>query len=139
MGYYTEFHFTAVLHKADDGTAAILKRVIVDNDLGHDKEMFHSSDVFVPEIIHPFFKCERWYMLLISNDFGTTEGSKFEDIGDGRFRLSIHTSFKNYDSEVEKFLHWISPYVVGRKKKQFVGWSKGETQEDRNYHHILRP
>ena len=44
----------------------------------------------------------------------------------GYWTIDIHTEFKDYESETDKFIDWITPYIVGRKAKQYLGWSKNE-------------
>lgn len=137
MGSYTEFCFKATL-KEDTPKSVIdlLVKVVANRDLGHDKQLFHTEDVFIPEINHPFFKCERWYMCLISNNWDDEKYSKFYK--NGKFwRLEIDTEFKNYDSEITHFLNWIQPYIIGRKQKKYVGWRKGEWEQDRNHIHLI--
>jgi len=127
MGYYTELKFKATLKEnTPPEIINLLKRVIIEGDLGIGDAVFFSSDeVFKPEFDHKFLKCERWYMMLISNDFGTTNGSKmFQQ--NGLWIIDLHTSFKNYDQEIDHFVNWISPYIIGHKKKKYVGWWRGE-------------
>lgn len=127
MGTYTRFVLKCNLRKdTPKEVVELLERVIVKGDLGVEHILFHSDEVFVPELLHDFFKCERWYMLLISNDFGSTKGSSFELLPNGYYSISIDTQFKNYDDEVDKFIDWITPYVAGRKKKHYVGYWKVE-------------
>lgn len=130
MGYYTEFKFRAKLKKdTPENILTILDRVINKGDIGHNKTIFCSSDVFIPDSDNLFFKCERWYMLFLSTNWDDNkQGSIFHKDGD-YYVLDIHTEFKNYDDEIEKFILWIEPYVVGRKKKRYVGYYKGESSD----------
>jgi len=127
MGYYTEFKFKAKLKKdTPELVVDLLKRVLVEKDLGTKSELFHSIDVFKPIISHPFFQCERWYMCLLANNFDPNiQGGKFYKKGD-YWTIEIHSEFKNYDQEIDNFFNWIKPFIVGRKKKQYVGCYKGE-------------
>lgn len=132
MGHYTEFRFKAVLKQypmePDDAVIGLLKRVLIDGDLGiaNDKILFGSEDVFKPEIDHPFFQCDRWHMLLLSNNFDDKlQGGKLYRKGK-YWVLDIHTEFKNYNDEISNFISWIKPYIAGRKKKQYVGYWRGE-------------
>jgi hypothetical protein len=75
--------------------------------------------------------------MLVANNFGITKGSTFTKPFN-YWILELDTEFKNYDNEIYHFIHWITPYVVGRKKKQYIGWSKTEGRNDRNYLHIHR-
>ena len=77
MGHYTELQCKIKLRKdTPENVVNILKRVLIERDLGHDKALFHSDDVFKPELEHEFFKCERWYMLFLSTNFGNIQGGK---------------------------------------------------------------
>lgn len=131
MGYYTEFKCKLKLKKdTPEDVLSILKRVVIQRDLGIDRALFKTEDVFKPELGHEFFECERWYMLLISNNFGCVSGGKMYE-EKGYWVLDLHTEFKNYDCEISKFIDWISPFVVGRKKKEYVGWWQGEDMNQR--------
>jgi hypothetical protein len=56
MGHYTELKFKAKLKQdTPEDVVNILKRVINERDLGHEKVLFKSEDVFKPELDHPFF------------------------------------------------------------------------------------
>lgn len=127
MGYYTELKFKAKLkHDTPENVVKILKRVINDCDLGHNKVLFNTKDVFKPEFDHPFFKCANWYMLFLSTNLNDEmQGGKFYK-EKNRWVLDLHTEFKNYDNNIEYFFEWIKPFISGRKKKQYVGWWRGE-------------
>jgi len=130
MGYYTELKFKAKLrHDTPENVVNILKRVLVERNLGHEKVLFHTEDVFKPDLEHPFFKCERWYMLFLSTNWDDKmQGGKMYQEG-GIWVIDLHTEFKNYDSEIEHFFDWVKPFIVGRKKKQFVGYWRGENMD----------
>jgi hypothetical protein len=99
MGYYTELKVKIKLKKDTPGSIiALLRRVIVDKDLGHNKTLFNAEDVFEPEPDHEFFKTERWCMLFISKNWGGIEGGRFYK-ENGHWVIDLHTEFKNYDSE----------------------------------------
>ena len=131
MGHYTELKCKLKLKKdTPEIVLSILKRVLIEKDLGHDKVLFDTNDVFKPELENDFLKCERWYMLFLSTNWSDIQGGKmYED--DGYNVIDLHTEFKNYDSEIDKFFEWISPFVVGRKKKEYVGWWRSESMNDR--------
>jgi len=130
MGYYTEFIFKATLKKdTPENIISLLNRVINERDLGHDKVLFDTEDVFKPDLNHEFFKCERWYMLFLCTNWDETmQGSLFYKEKD-YWILDIHTEFKNYNGEIDHFIDWITPFIVGRKKKQFVGSWQGEQMD----------
>jgi hypothetical protein len=130
MGNYTELKFKAKLKQdTPENVVNILKRVINERDLGHDKVFFDTEDVFKPELDHPFFKCERWYMLFLSTNFDNEmQGGRFYE-ENGRWIISLHTEFKNYDGEIDYFFEWIKPFIAGRKEKQYVGYWRGENMD----------
>lgn len=140
MGHYTEFYCTLKL-KSDTpkDVVDLLRRVIKDGDLGlkEGTQIFNHDDVFKPEISHPFFKCERWWAVLIFNDWGTTKGSKFIE-NDHGVVINIHVNFKNYDDEIDQFLDWIKPYIRGRKKKTYIGWWRPENMREQLHVHLHR-
>lgn len=127
MGTYTELKFRAKLkEQTPKEVVDLLNRVINEKDLGHDKQMFNTSDVFVPELDHEFFKCERWYMLFLSTNWDyTMQGGKFYEEKD-RWVIDLHTEFKNYNDEINQFVDWISPFIAGRKKKEYLGYWQNE-------------
>ena len=121
MGHYTQFRFKASL-KEDTPEEIIdfLKKVIIEGDLSTDQVIFSSKlgQPPIPNINHDFFKCPRWYMLLISNNFGCVPGgSMFQK--DNQWFLDLHTEFKNYDEEVDHFMDWITPYTETIEKASF--------------------
>ena len=105
MGYYTELKFNVKLKQdTPEDVVNILKRVINERDLGHDKVLFNTEDVFKPELNHPFFKCERWYMLFLSTNFDDEmQGGRFYE-ENGRWIINLHTEFKNYDNKIDNYL-----------------------------------
>jgi hypothetical protein len=137
MGTYTKLRIWATLRQ-DTPVEVIdlLNRVINDRDLGlpEGTVLFHHEDIFTPSIDHPFFKCERWEMLLLSTNFDETlNGGKFYKCG-RLWVLHLDTEFLNRNGEINHFINWLSPYVnLGRKKKKYIGWSKHENQEQEHY------
>jgi len=110
MGMYTEIIFGAGL-KAElpEGIVSTIKKLVAGEDL---KET---------TLDHPFFKSERPWLLSSGGSYyfpGTVEPKFwFDDIAKQWF-LHFRTNIKNYDSEIEKFLDWIKPYIedgVGKR------------------------
>lgn len=133
MATRTRLKCKIVLRKdTPEGVLSILKRVLIRGDLGINKVIFESEDVFKPDSTHEFFKCENWYMLFLSTDW--------EDIGGGKMYqergywvIDLETQFRCHDDEIEKFVDWITPFVVGRKKKKYIGyWRVEYTSEETN-------
>lgn len=132
MGYYTELKLNIKLKKeTPDNIIEFLKKVLIDKDIGVDnKFLFKSGDVFKPWFSHDFFKCQRWYMLFLSTNWDEDmQGGKLRE-DKGNWTVNLHTEFKNYDDEIDKFMDWITPYIVGRKKRQYVGQYQGENMDN---------
>ncbi len=117
---YTEIHFNSELKK--DISQEILG--ILDYMLNLNKEC---PDL--PE--HEFFKCDRWRMLFncdsYSFDADTCSTLRFDDIADAYY-LCIRSNLKNYDSEIEKFIDWIQPYLE-KFEDDFLGFYRYEENE----------
>lgn len=67
-------------------------------------------------------------MLFMSTNWGDIKGGNFYK-EKGYWVLDLHTEFKNYDDEIDKFIDWISLFIAGRKKKQYLGYWRGETMD----------
>lgn len=103
MGMYTEIIFGAGLKaKLPEVIVSTIKKLVAGEDL---KET-------TPD--HPFFKSKRPWLLRSGGSYyfpGTVEPKFwFDDIAKQWF-LHFRTNIKNYDSEIEKFLDWIKPYI----------------------------
>lgn len=135
MGYYTEFIAEIVLRKdTPEDVIQHLKTWIIERDyeLPEETVFFSNAEVPKPTIQHPFFECERWFMLFCSNNFNSDKvpSRMHQPRGTGScWVLEFDSEFKNYDSEIDKFVDWISPYVAGHKAKQFIGTQQGEDEE----------
>lgn len=142
MGTYTRLHISILLRKdTPDSVTALLERVVTNKDFGAPGPVFNHGDIPRPDINiypHPFFDCERWYMMLIANDFDPKLGSTFKKGEFGRWWLVIETDFKNYDDEIRKFVNWISPYAASSKKKQCIGWYCIDADKVRNNIYVER-
>lgn len=84
---------------------------------------------------HPLFKTDRWRQL-----FYTTQGFvKSFRIVNGAWRLKIHADVNYGHREIELFVEWIGPHVIGHKPKEYIGWSEEESRErPRLNHYIIR-
>lgn len=137
MGTYTEFAFKAKLRKDTPTEVIKFLQQTVDGNIGVEKGLFHDCDGPKPEILHPFFQCSRWYMLFLSTNWGNISGSSF-CLENGLYVLNIHSEFKNYDDEIDLFIDWIKPYIIGRKKREYVGYYLGEWMVQRSNIYIER-
>ena len=138
MGTYTELHLNLKLRKNIPIEIKHLFEKVVNNRDLEVNGLFSSQDVFVPDVNHSFFKCDRWYMLFLGNNFcGEVGISKFiED--KYYYSLIINSEFKNYDNEINEFIVFITPYTIGRKKKQYIGWSLREDNDKRENIYIIK-
>lgn len=109
MGSYTELWFRAQLR--DDTPSALLEWF---------ENMVSPDQPFIPYDDHPFFQCERWEDVLAgqgSAQYSFADHRRpflFARAASGftpRASLVVHTSFKDYDDEAAKFIHWITPHV----------------------------
>jgi hypothetical protein len=50
---------------------------------------------------------------------------EYNDI-DGQYHLNVRSNLKNYDSEIENFLDFISPYI---ETDEFIGYMRYEESE----------
>lgn len=127
MGYYTRLHIDVRLKRE---TPKEFLRVI---DAEICQRPWNSILPAVdPKINHPFFNCYRWPAMFTCINFNESLGSTFrKHKAHGYWLLKIDTEFKNYDDEIELFVDWISPWIIGRKKKQYIGWYQGEGDDHR--------
>ena len=120
MGYYTTLKCKFKLKKdTPDSVLNLLKKVLIDIDLD-------CEDLLVK---HEFFQCERWKNLFLSTNGSDIQGGKLYKEND-YWTVDLHTEFKDYDNEIDKFIDWINPYIVGRKKKQYIGKWKDENMNN---------
>jgi hypothetical protein len=126
MGYYTTFRSKITLKK-DTPQAIITFFDDVINKEG-------LSDSYNNSFNHEFFKCERWQSLFHSiNGCDDLSGSKYYKKGD-YYVVETETEFKNYDKEIQLYFDFIAHYVVGRKKKIYLGKCKGEQFDDPEFY-----
>lgn len=124
MGMYTELHFNSALHKdVPVGVFDILGVMLGERELD-------SIPTSLPE--HPLFTTERWHWMLQSDSyyFDADTHSTLRHDWQGTWCLNIRCNVKNYDSEIEYFIDWISPYLSEYKMKgDFLGFYRYEENE----------
>ena len=90
---------------------------------------FEDPEPITPD--HPLFKTDRWRTMLQSDSyyFGGFSNSLISAprFKDDVYRLSIRSNLKNYDSEIELFLNWLTPYIETRG---FIGYMRYEEYDD---------
>ena len=122
MGMYTEFVFgCSIKVDAPQEVISILRGL-----------MWSGDDIPQTTPCHDFFKCARWKYIATSSSayFGFSESNScFKNTSCGMV-LSIRSSIKNYDGEIEKFVDWIMPYVEsGSGQDDFLGYKLYEESE----------
>lgn len=117
MGCYTQFHCKVNLRKdIPDDVALLINHMIYDNVWGEDLNV---------QSWHTLFTLERWENLFMTSAF--LDGRpRFIRKTNGYYELELHCDINYGHNEVQEFVKWISPYVAGRKKKQYIGWWKNE-------------
>lgn len=95
------------------------------------QKMLTADEEFLTNIIHPLFKTDRWWWMLQSSGSyyfhrQTNTIFKFDKIINSYF-LSFTTNIKNYGSEFEHFLDFISPYI---DTKGYIGTYQYEEMEE---------
>jgi hypothetical protein len=128
MGMYTEFFFRAQLRK--DAPAKLIDWL---DELanGHDAEVTPYDD-------HEFFKCERWESALYGGGavYQISRALQFTRGTDRSYEppeLIVHASLKNYGSEIEAFVDWITPFVDALEG-DFLGYSLYEDSRPDGYY-----
>ena len=113
MGMYTEFRLDAYLRSdTPRGVIDLLKRMADVNDTRMLDDM-SARELLSVNGDNPFFHTSRGSWIFFGTNGGKSDGFApfvgFES--DGRFRINVYSSIKDYDSEIEKFLDWIRPYL----------------------------
>lgn len=121
MGTYTRFKCRIKL--ADSTPPEVITWLQHEMDFTKKVE-YHDDEVVQPFNDHEFFECQRWVNLFYSHKDGGPVS--FKKIGK-TWILDLDAEFKNYDSEISKFVDWIMPYVkIGRNKKVYIGYKQTE-------------
>lgn len=118
---YTEFHFNVELKKD------------IPDEVWDVLEYMTGVVVEEPERLpeHPLFGDTRWrFMLRCSSAYfpHDTATSFYTAWADKAPFLNVRCNLKNYNDEIELFIHWIAPYVV-ETSNDFVGFYRYEASE----------
>lgn len=125
MGYHTRMKFASVLRNDTPSAVVEVLLAVAAGD-------WAKAEAIAPS--HEFFKAKRWIVLLR----GTYDAPRWpeadgilviEGNADDSFKFAFHSSTKNYDSEIDKFLAWIGPYVASAPG-EVLGEFEGE-EDDR--------
>lgn len=79
----------------------------------------------IPRSNHPLFNTESWRVMLVK-DISYFPGDSFHSLSYSArlgYDLTVRSSLKNYDKEIELFLDFINPYI---KTEGFIGYMMGE-------------
>lgn len=119
MGMYTEINVCFDLTKDAPKNVVSILYYLIDGD---------DEPSNLPN--HEFFKCDRWHMVACCDSYyfdGSTNSKMVFDNISKTWKINIRANLKNYDSEIEKFLDWLAPYIetVG-----FIGYTRYEEWED---------
>lgn len=121
MGMYTEINVCFDLRQdVSMDVVGILHALIDDVEL--------PSLVVLPK--HEFFRCDRWKMVCCCGSYyfdGLTHSIMSFDMISKTWKVNIRANLKNYDSEIEKFLDWLVPYI---KTCGFIGYARYEEFDD---------
>lgn len=103
MGMYTELFLAVELNNEEKEILKILEYMI------EGKEIPKSM---IPN--HPLFSCERFHMIFHGESFYFHSSAHAKLNNNMGIRTDLTTIFnlKNYDSEIEKFLDWLCPYIM---------------------------
>ena len=121
MGMYTQLHLGAQLKK--DTPQPVIDVLSF---------MFGERETH-PEPLpdHALFRTPRWSLMLRCDsyyfDYKTTHHFEKDDIA-GQFWLNVTTNLKNYESEIEAFMDWITPYLDAMPG-DFLGYSRYEEEQ----------
>ncbi len=123
MGMYTEFHFNApLIAKVDNDVIEILEHMI-SGGLNH-------CDVRHRAPSHKLFTEDfsRWSIMLTTGSYyfnsDTISTLRFDEIAK-QYYLCIRCNLKNYTSEIENFIDWISPYIDA-ERNELLGYFRYE-------------
>lgn len=122
MGMYTEFFFRAGLQRNLPKEVLDILWLLIG-----------VSEDFPPTIPdHAFFETHRWRKILTSSSYYFVPLSVSELVKDditNQYSLVAYSSLKNYDSEIEKFVDWIRPYV-DTPPGEMLGYSRYEESKE---------
>lgn len=107
MGMYTELHFNSMLKRGTPQSVIDTLRF-----------MLGDLETQPPLPTHELFQCP-WFKYMLRNDTYST--LQLWDVTNSYY-LCIQSCFKNYENELGKFIHWITPYLA-KQPGDFLGYS----------------
>lgn len=121
MGTYTELYICCeISNQAPEKVYEVLNYLFNRN----------KNPVEPPE--HPFFTKERWSLIGSGSSYSfcpfAVSSFKFDEITK-TFYLTSRSELKNYDNEIQEFVEWLKPYIVGYVG-QHIGHIKFESSDE---------
>lgn len=148
MGYEFRFEFKAKLR---DDLPEEIESFLLRQIYGHHTdekllEFVHPSILELMKIkmnwhqkfypTHKLFSLKRW-TVLFTQCYDLPHPQLIRRSKDGiasfflyKYTLELHSDINYGFDEINEFMHWIKPYISGSKKKQYVGWYRGEDQQE---------
>lgn len=129
MGMYTEFELrTELRQETPNEVLDILEILAADRYLRHSRQFATYEEYLQPYMQHDFFKTDRGAGLFSRGNACFVKAPSFVKRRDVRNSWEDHELFvccclKNYDSEIEKFLDWITPWIGS---SGFIGYHQYE-------------
>lgn len=117
MGYYTKWELDVLLSEKTPAEVIHNLHVLLN---------YFPKDAPLSEPNHFLFKCERLNQMFHCND--DVKSRLYPD--SGFWHLHVGGDFKNYGSEIEYFLDWLSPWVDPIHHGKEVGFIAGEDCHD---------
>jgi len=128
MGMYTELVLSCRI-KNDSTVVEVLQYMVEGKTQG-------TLPATLPN--HPLFDTSRWDWMFHSCSHYFTPVSvqqlSYDDIGK-HWCLVVRCDLKNYDSEIEHLIDWLSPYVVDEGFRTMIGYSRYEEADEPTIHY----
>jgi hypothetical protein len=120
MGMYTELHLNAEMRQdTPEQVLEVLRYMLGEMD----------TEPSLPS--HEFFQTSRWRVLFKADSYYFSADThctlRWDKIARTHY-LCIRSNLKNYDSEIEKFVAWITPYLAN-DAGEFLGFHRYEEDQ----------
>ena len=86
---------------------------------------------------HPFFNTERWLSIFMTFGFDGYTKPYIKESSSG-WELALHSDINYEKEEVSLFVDWIKAYIVGRKKKKYLGWFRRDGEQEETNIYLIR-
>ena len=92
---------------------------------------------YAPYEENPFFETERWTRIFATYGYYGYDKPYIKEVKNG-WELAIHTDINYEHEELNTFIEWIKPHVLGRKKKVYFGWFERDSDTERTNVYLHR-